>query len=263
MKKRPKVALVLGGGGALGFAHIGVIDELQKNNIPIDMIVGTSIGSIVGGAVATGSSVEDLKNFAKGLKTRHLYDLNLNLKGLLSGRSVIRVLKKFLPDIDMKETKIPFVCNAVDLKTCKEVVLTDGPLIKNIRASISCPGVFTPVKYGNMLLVDGGVVNNLAHDIARKMGADIIIAVDVVTKTELNTQIKGVVGYVIQSWLIAQKELQANKRKYYNVLIQPELGTNNQYNFNGEVTEKIIQLGADACKEKIGRIKELITDFNG
>ena len=261
MRKKPKVALVLGGGGALGFAHIGVVEELQKNKIPIDLIVGTSMGSIVGGAVACGKSVEELRDFAKRLKTRHLFDLNLNFKGLLSGRSVVRVLKKVLPDIEMQDTKIPFVCNAVDLKSCKEVVLKEGSLIKNIRASISCPGVFTPVKYNDMLLVDGRVINNLAHDIARQMGADIIIAVDVVTKTELNTQIKGVVGYVIQSWLIAQKELQANKRKYYNVLIQPELGKNTQYNFNGDVTDDIIELGRHACLEKIPKIKELISDF--
>ena len=114
-----------------------------------------------------------------------------------------------------------------------------------------------------MLLVDGGVVNNLAHDIARKNGADIVIAVDVVTKTELNTQIKGVVGYVIQSWLIAQKELQANKRKYYNVLIQPELGKYTQYNFNGDVTDGIIELGKIAAQEKVAKIKELIADFKG
>lgn len=263
MKKRPKVALVLGGGGALGFAHIGVIEELQKNHIPIDMVVGTSMGSIVGGALACGKSIVELKEFAKKLKTRHLFDLNLNFKGLLSGRSVVKVLKKVLPDIDMKETKIPFICNAVDLISCKEVVLKEGSLIKNIRASISCPGVFTPVKYENMLLVDGGVVNNLAHDIARKNGADIVIAVDVVTKTELNTQIKGVVGYVIQSWLIAQKELQANKRKYYNVLIQPELGKYTQYNFNGDVTDDIIELGKIAAQEKVAKIKELIADFKG
>lgn len=263
MKKRPKVALVLGGGGALGFAHIGVVEELQKNHIPIDMIVGTSMGSIVGGAFACGKTSDELKEFAKKLKTRHLFDLNLNFKGLLSGRSVVKVLKRVLPDIDMKDTKIPFICNAVDLKSCKEVVFTDGSLIKNIRASISCPGVFTPVKEGNMLLVDGGVVNNLAHDVARKMGADIVIAVDVVTKTELNTQIKGVVGYVIQSWLIAQKELQANKRKYYNVLIQPELGKFTQYNFDGDVTDEIIELGRVATKTKINKIKEIIADYKG
>ncbi len=261
MKKRPKIALVLGGGGALGFAHIGVVEQLQKNHIPIDMIVGTSMGAIVGGAVASGVSVKTLKEFSKSLKTRHLYDVNLNFKGLFSGRAAVRTLKKVIPDIDCSETKIPFYCNAVDLYSCQEVVLNKGSLIKNIRASMSCPGVFTPVKYGKMLLVDGGVVNNLAHDIARKNGADIIIAVDVVTKTNLSTKIKGIVGYVVQSWLISQKELQANKRKFYNVIIQPELGENTQYNFNGDITEKIIELGAKACKEKIPKIKELISDF--
>lgn len=261
MKKRPKIALVLGGGGALGFAHIGVVEELQKNHIPIDMIVGTSMGAIVGGAFATGSNVADLKNFAFKLRTRHLYDINLNLKGLFSGKNVVKTLKKVIPDVDMKDTQIPFYCNAVDLVGCKEVVLKEGSIIKNIRASISCPGVFTPVKIGEQLLIDGGVINNLPHDIARELGADIIIAVDVVTKTQLNGKINGLVGCVVQSWLIAQKELQANKRKYYNVLIQPELGGNTQYNFNGDTTDNIIELGRVACAKKIPRIKELICDF--
>lgn len=261
MKKRPKIALVLGGGGALGFAHIGVIEELQRHNIPIDMVVGTSMGAIVGGAFATGKTTSELREYASKLKTRHLYDFNLNLKGIFSGKSVVKTLKKLIPDIDMKETKIPFYCNAVDLVSCREVVFSEGSIIKNIRASISCPGVFSPVKMGNMRLVDGGVINNLPHDIARQLGADIVIAVDVVSKTKLHSKLKNVVGCVVQSWLIAQKELQANKRKYYNILIQPELGSNTQYNFDGKITDDIIELGKNACLEKIPKIREMINDF--
>ena len=261
MKKRPKVALVLSGGGSLGFAHVGVIDILQKNKIPIDMIVGTSMGAIIGGAVACGRKIKELEETIAKMRTRDLYDFNLTFKGLFSGKGALRFLKRELPNIDQKDTKIPFICNAVDLVTCKEVIFKDGNIIDNIRASMSCPGFFNPVKRGKMILVDGGVINNMGHDIARREGADIIIAVDVVTKTELSKDIKNLVQCLIQSTLIMQKELQQTKRKYYNVIIQPELGSRKQYDFNGETSKEIIELGRVAAKAKIDKIKELIEDY--
>ena len=261
MKKRPKVAVVLSGGGALGFAHIGVFQALKKHKIPVDMIVGTSMGAIVGGAIACGRKPDDLVNAATQLKTRHLYDFNINLKGLLSGKSVMKFLRREIPEIDQKDTKIQFFCNAVDLISGKEVVFKDGNILENIRASMSVPGVFNPVKKGDMLLVDGGLVNNMGHDIARREGADIIIAVDVNAKSILPNKITNALGCLIQSFLIFQKQHEKCKRKYYNVLIQPELGERKIYKFDGEITKDIIELGRIATEEKINKIKEIISDF--
>jgi len=263
MKKRPKIALVLSGGGALGFAHVGVIDVLQKNHIPIDLIVGTSMGAIIGGAVASGVSCEDIENIVYRVKTRHLFDFHLPIKGIFSGKGAMRFLRQSIPDIEQTKTKIPFICNAVDLVSCKEVVLKEGNLIDNIRASMSCPGIFNPVRKDEMILVDGGVLNNMPHDIARKEGADIIIAVDVVTKSSYDQPVKNAVQCIVQSFLMSQKEIQNTKRKYYNILIQPELGTRKQYSFNGEVSKEIIELGRIATKEKLEKIKELINDYKG
>ena len=261
MKKRPKIAVVLSGGGALGFAHIGVFQSLKKHKIPIDMIVGTSMGSIVGAAVACGRDCDELEQVVYKLKTRHLFDFNLTFKGLFSGKSVMKFLKREIPNIDQKDTKIPFFCNAVDLISCEEVVLKEGSIIENVRASMSVPGIFNPVKRDNMLLVDGGLVNNMAHDIARREGADIIIAIDVVTKSKLPKKVNNAIQCLVQSFLISQKELQKCKRKYYNILIQPDLGERKQHNFNGEVTREIIKLGRIATEEKISKIKEMIEDF--
>ena len=193
MKKRPKVAVVLSGGGALGFAHIGVMDVLIKNKIPMDLIVGTSMGAVIGGSVSCGCSCKDLEDSVIKLKTRYLFDLCLSFKGVCSGKNALKYIKKVVPDIEQRDTKIPFICNAVDLITNEEVVLKEGSILKNIRASMSVPGVFAPVKYGEKLLVDGGVLNNMPHDIARKEGADIIIAVDVVSKSNTTGNVKNAV----------------------------------------------------------------------
>lgn len=259
--KKPKVALVLSGGGALGFAHVGVIDVLQKNNIKIDLIVGTSMGAVIGGAVASGVKCEEIEKVASEMKTSHLLDVNFPFKGLFSGKGAMKFLKKNIPDIDMKDTTIPFVCNAVDLHSNKEVVLREGKLIDNIRASMSVPGIFNPVKVGDKLLVDGGVMNNMAHDIARQEGADIVIAVDVVTNSVLPDKVTNVIQTIVQASLITQKELQKNKKKYYNVLIQPNLGERKQTDYSGETCREIIELGRIATVEKIPKIKELINNF--
>ena len=258
MKKQPKIALVLSGGGALGFAHLGVVEVLQKNNINIDLIVGTSMGAIIGGAVASGVSCEEIESVICRVKTRHLFDFHLPIKGMFSGKGAMRFLKQTIPDINQENTKIPFICNAVDLVADKEVVLKTGNLIDNIRASMSCPGIFNPVKKDGMLLVDGGVLNNMPHDIAHREGADIIIAVDVVTKSSLNDPVKNMVQCVIQSFLLSQKEVQNNKRKYYDVLVQPELGARKQYSFDCKVSKEIIELGRIAMQEKLPKVKELI-----
>lgn len=261
MKKRPVVAVVLGGGGALGFAHIGALQVLEENGIHIDMVVGTSMGAIVGGAYACGANTKELEELALSVKLRQLYDLNFTFQGILTGRSAIKFIKKAVPSIDMKDTKIPYFCNAVDLVSCKEIVFKEGNIIDNIRASISCPGIFNPVRRDGMILVDGGVLNNLGHDIARREGADIIIAVDVVTDTILPRKVKGLIGCVVQSALISQKELQNVKRKYYNVLIRPNLGEAKQYVFNRESTAYIIEQGRVATRAQIDKIKDLIDRF--
>ena len=261
MKKRPKIALVLSGGGALGFAHVGVIDVLQQYGVPIDLIVGTSMGAIVGGAVACGRTCKEIEETAEKMRTNQLFDLNIPIKGVFSGKGVMKFLNKEIPNIDMKDTSIPFICNAVDLVSCREIVFKDGNIIDNIRASMSVPGIFAPVTMGDMVLVDGGVINNMGTDIAKREGADIIIAVDVVTKTDLPKNVENMLDTVMQSVLIMQKELQANKRKHHHVLIQPKLGERKQTNYHGDICKETIELGRIAALKKIIKIKELIDNF--
>jgi NTE family protein len=186
-KKGLKFGLALGSGSARGMAHIGVIQVLEAYHIPIDMIAGTSIGSVVGSIYATGASVKQMKEAAlsmKRSKTISLIDPTLPHSGLLSGNRIEEILNKIaLKDKNFNDLKIPFAAVATDIKTGAKVILNQGSVIKAVRASISIPGIFTPAKYQDYYLVDGGVVDPVPVDVVQKMGADVIIAVSLTEKS--------------------------------------------------------------------------------
>jgi len=180
-KRGLKFGLALGSGSARGLAHVGVIQVLEAYNIPIDIIAGTSIGSVVGSLYAAGASIGQLEEAAlsmKKSKTVFLMDLTLPHSGLISGRKIEEMLNNLaLEDKTFDDLKIPFAAVATDVESGAEVILNQGKVIDAVRASISIPGIFTPVKYQDYYLVDGGVADPVPVDVVQKMGADIIIAV--------------------------------------------------------------------------------------
>jgi len=180
-KKGLKIGLALGGGSARGLAHVGVILALEAYNIPIDIIAGTSIGSVIGGLYASGATIEQLEEVAlsiKKSKTLFMLDPVFPHSGLISGDRIEKMLNKFaIKDKTFDDLKIPFAAVATDVESGAEVILNQGKVIDAVRASISIPGIFTPVKYQDYYLVDGGVVNPVPVDVVQMMGADIIIAV--------------------------------------------------------------------------------------
>lgn len=211
-QNRPKVALVLSGGGAKGVAHIGALKVIEEAGIPIDYVVGTSMGSIVGGLYASGYSVHQLDSILSGQNWMNLltdkvdrnkqslrykqttdkYILSANFNkspfeviegGVLKGNNIAYLFTELTADHQepMKYDKlpIPFACVTADLITGNEIELHEGILAESMRASMAIPGVFAPVKKDGMVLVDGGLVNNYPVDVARKMGADIVIGVSV------------------------------------------------------------------------------------
>ena len=189
---KPKTALVLGSGAARGLTHIGVLKTLEKNKIPIDIIVGTSMGAMIGGAYAAGLSPEQIEEIAcetNWLKVaRILFPKRLQMAGLLDGGRVQDFLIALVGERNIQDLEMPFACVATDIWTGDEIVLNSGSLVNAIRASISFPFLFSPIKIDNRLLVDGAVVNPLPTNIARNMGADIIIAV--VATPPINRHIK-------------------------------------------------------------------------
>ena len=179
MKK--DVALVLSSGGPRGWAYIGAIEELVSRGYNITSVAGTSIGSLIGGIYAAGR-LDEVKEWLFRLdawKVFHLMDISFSKNHLVKGDKVIEALKEIVPDINIEDLSIPYRAVAADLYTGEEVVFDRGPLFEAIRASISIPSLFRPVKYGYRTLVDGGIVNTMPLDRVIRNGNDILVAFDV------------------------------------------------------------------------------------
>ena len=177
MKKN--VTLVLSGGGARGFAHIGAIEEIESRGFSINSVAGTSMGALIGGVYASGK-LNEFKEWAYNLDKQEIFkliDFSFSAQGLIKGDRVLRAMKKFIPDVDIRDLKIKYTATAFDLAQNKEIVFREGSLYNAIRASISIPTVFTPVFNGNSVFVDGGVVNNIPINNAIRIKNDVLIAV--------------------------------------------------------------------------------------
>lgn len=178
-----KIGLVLGGGGAWGLAHIGVLEVLQKEGITFDMIAGTSAGALVGALYSQNKNADLIKNLAMDMDWKKLLvfmDLSIFKNGFIQGKRITDFLRKIIGrDTTFNDLQIPFACVATDIDTCDEVVINEGSVLEGVRASISLPVIFTPVKRQGRYLVDGGLVNPVPVSVVKSMGADFIIAVNV------------------------------------------------------------------------------------
>ena len=176
-----KISLVLSGGGARGLAHIGVIEELERQGFDIVSISGTSMGALIGGMYATGK-MQEFKEWIQKLDKYEVFkliDFTLSNQGFIKGTRVFEKMKEFVPDVNIEDLKFDYTATATDLLNAKEVVFKSGSLFEAIRASISIPTVFTPVESHGTLLVDGGVFNNLPISYVKRENDSILIVVDV------------------------------------------------------------------------------------
>lgn len=185
--KKSKVGLGLGSGAARGLAHIGVVKALLEHKVRIDMVCGSSMGALVGACLAAHGDVKELEQATLEMDFRNLLrlaDPNIFLlfKGFVSGNKVEDFLRLIIGDIDFKDLKIPFWVVATDIRTGDEVIISQGSVVKAVRASISMPAVFTPFNYLDKTLIDGGIVNPLPVDILEKQGAKFIIASNVILR---------------------------------------------------------------------------------
>jgi NTE family protein len=185
MLKRPKIGLVLGGGGSRGIAHVGVLSVIAREHIPVDLIVGTSMGGIVGALYANGVSPDDMADGMDDMRGTTLLNMNL-----FSARARQRMLEDQLSVLTNKsfaDLKIPLTVMTVDMVHGREVAIREGSLIPALLATSAVPGVFPPVEMKGMQLADGGVIDSLATHIAFEQGADKVIAVDVYPPLETET----------------------------------------------------------------------------
>jgi NTE family protein len=189
---KKRIGLALGGGGVRGLAHIGVFKVLESAGVRADLLAGTSMGGLLGAMYAAGMAVEQIEEEilerANMASLRRLIDFSLSYRGFLRGGRIYNLLTEVLgTDVTFADLQLPLAMVAVDARSGCEVVLKEGNVVDAVRATISVPGIFLPVEQDNMILVDGGILNNVPTDVARHMGADVVIAVDVMPDFSRNT----------------------------------------------------------------------------
>jgi NTE family protein len=292
---RPRVGLVLSGGGARGLAHVGVLKVLERERVPVDLVVGTSMGAIIGGLYASGMRAADIEReliavrwdeiFAPRVGRQELsqrrkeQDFEISAvielgwrdgelrtpQAAVSSRGLESLLRRYtLPvrQVDrFDRLPIPFRAVSTDMETGAAVELSQGDLAIALRSSMSVPGVFAPIEYGGQVLGDGGLVNNLPVDIARRMGADVVIAVNVGTPLSGRETLGSVVGLTAQMINIlteqnVQRSLASLRER--DVLVAPALGTLSSGDF--ERTADFIRLGMAAAEATRPRLQALAID---
>lgn len=259
-KGDPKIALVLGGGSAKGFAHVGVIRALEQEKIPIHMIVGTSVGSLIGGIYASNPDSFQLEWIAFKIDRNDVLDPSIvySKLGPVQGVRLENFVEQSVKVKKIEDTKIPFYPVATDLNTGETIVLEKGSLSKAIRASSSIPGIFVPVTFDNRMLVDGGVTDNIACDVARNKGADIIIAVNI-SKDVRDTNITSLIDIVGQSASIMMQEASKSKLQYAHVVIEPNTKGVGMFDFSQK--KPLMDEGIKATKLAIPKIRELMAGY--
>ncbi len=247
-----KVALVLGAGAARGFAHIGVIKVLEANHIPINMVVGTSAGSVVGSLYAAGYNGFQLQKIALNVNKSDIIDLCFPDNGFIKGDKLEVFVNRMVKNTPLEKLKIPFYPVATDIRTGKEVVFATGNTGEAVRASCSIPGVFRPASFGGRTFVDGGVVSPIAVDAARSRGADVVIAVDISSDIDHSAP-QGTVDTILQSVNIMYSKISAIQLPGADIVIRPKVGNIGSSDFDKR--NEAIMEGEEAATEAMPRIR--------
>ncbi|MDY6524997.1 patatin-like phospholipase family protein [Acinetobacter faecalis] len=257
--KKPIIALVLGSGGARGYAHIGAIEILEKNNIHPDFIVGTSAGSIVGSLYASGKNSSELREIALNLKANDVRDVTLDKKGFFEGKKVEDFINKEVNNTPLQSLKIPMYVIATELKEGKKVVFNYGNTGQAVRASVAIPSMFIPTKIGDDEYVDGGLVSPVPVDVAKKLGADIVIAVDILAQP-VHTETSNIWGLFNQNINIMQKHLAQEELKGADIVIQPDL-REKVHIFDVSGREITMLAGQNATQKILPELRKIIDNY--
>jgi NTE family protein len=256
---KPRIALVLGGGAARGFAHVGVIRALEQEKIPVDLVVGTSVGSLIGAIYAADLDSFDLEWTAFKLQEDDLLDYGVLTAvrgmGLARGDKLEEFVKSRVKVANIEDLRIPFAAVATDLNWGTKVVLDRGSVSRAVRASSAIPGVFQPVQHMGKILVDGGVVDNIPISVARAKGADIVVAVDI-SENVGNTHITNLVDVMVQATNIMFALNVAHSKKDADVLIAPAVGDVGMLDFTQK--KRCMQAGIEAARAAAPAIRRAV-----
>jgi len=257
--KPAKVALVLGAGYSKGFAHIGVLKILESNKIPIHMIVGTSVGSVVGSLYAYGIDAFSLQKLAISVNQNDIVDpVIIPNNGFIKGEKLEEFINRWVRNTSMEKLKIPFYAVATDLEKGNEIVFAKGNTGTAVRASCSIPGIFRPVRISDRVYVDGGVVSPVAVEAARRHGADVVIAVDVSSGAE-RTVPEGTIETILQAVNVMYSKLGAIQLAKADVVIKPKVGHIGSADFSKK-HEAILE-GEKAALEALAQITAIMTQL--
>ncbi len=257
--KRPRLGLALSGGAARGVAHVGVLKVLHEHGIHVDCVAGTSAGALVGGAFASGMSIDELVELGRTLRWRDFGRMTLSRLGVQTNARMEDYIRARFPVARFEELKIPFAAVATDLHSGAPVVMRDeGDIAFAIRASCAVPGWYVPVtdEQGRQL-VDGGLVANLPSSVARSLGAELLIAVDVNSEgAKFAGSPTSAVGVLFQSLLLVQRTATTHQRQLADVCISPRVG-HIRWDEMGRADD-LLAAGEEAAREALPSILELI-----
>jgi NTE family protein len=263
-KDNIKVGIALGGGGARGLAHIGVLKALEEEDVPIGAIAGTSVGALIGGLYAAGVSTAQMEQMTQeiGWSSLSNYSRYTVFRLMMTGQKLSNdnmevYLRRHIGDTRFDQLKIPFACVATDIQTGEKLVFREGAVALAARASATIPGMFEPVAFRHRFLVDGGLVSNLPTDLLVLMGADPIVAVDV-TADFAQAQPKSILEILNQAIYIQSERLAQDELSRAQVVIRPQLDDISMLDLSR--SDDCIDAGTLAGRRAVPEIKRLILD---
>jgi NTE family protein len=253
--KKPKIGVALGSGGAKGFAHIGVLKVFEEEGVPIDMMAGSSMGALACALYGVGHNWESMKKLAIAFNRLHYLDLTVPKTGLINGRKVTGLIKAITHQKRFEDCRLPIGIVATDLKTGERVVFKKGWLYEAVRASISIPGIFTPVKIGGKILVDGGVIDRVPATVVRDMGADIVIAVDVGGFTP-KQDIRTIFDVITLSIDIMQEQIVKLQQSSADIVLKPPVAMLSPKALAN--IDHLVEIGEETARAQLPMIWEMI-----
>ncbi|WP_455661863.1 patatin-like phospholipase family protein [Pradoshia sp.] len=253
--KDPKIGLALGSGGARGFAHIGLLKELDKEGIQVDCIAGSSMGALMGSFYASGSDLELLEKVSMQFKRKYFLDWTVPKMGFVAGKKIEEYIRLFTKNQLLENLSIPLAVIATDIERGEKVIFREGPIYEAVRASIAVPGIFVPKRIGGRLLVDGGVVDRVPVSVAQEMGADIVIASDVSSSHE-ESKVESIYDVIMKSLDILQMEVVKARGIKADVTLDPAVQMYNSMAFTN--IPEIIAAGEEEARKRMPEIKDVI-----